>query len=92
MGPSWSWNGQEYEYDPSDGGCLRRFRRPEFRSFVRSSEEDPKRRDFTVNAFALNEVRNCWPLFMDRRFGKQVFHWLPNERFNEDALRIMRGF
>ncbi|MGZ7234591.1 CCA tRNA nucleotidyltransferase, partial [Streptococcus pyogenes] len=31
------------------------FRRPSQVSFVRSLEEDLKRRDFTVNAFALNE-------------------------------------
>ena len=31
------------------------YRRPSSVSFVRSLEEDLKRRDFTVNAFALNE-------------------------------------
>ena len=34
------------------------YRRPSQVSFVRSLEEDLKRRDFTINAFALDEKAN----------------------------------
>ncbi|HFH9837747.1 TPA: CCA tRNA nucleotidyltransferase [Streptococcus suis] len=71
------------------------FRRPSQVSFVRSLEEDLKRRDFTVNAFALNEDAQIVDLFdgltdLDNRTLRAV--GIPSERFNEDALRIMRGF
>lgn len=70
------------------------YRRPSSVSFVRSLEEDLKRRDFTVNAFALDETGQVFDLFdgisdlknqILRAVGKA------EERFNEDALRIMRG-
>ncbi|MGF0112398.1 CCA tRNA nucleotidyltransferase [Streptococcus sp. SGI.013] len=70
------------------------FRRPSSVNFVRSLEEDLKRRDFTVNAFALDETGQIIDLFNGledlenkvlRAVGKA------EERFGEDALRIMRG-
>lgn len=70
------------------------YRRPKSVSFVRSLEEDLKRRDFTVNAFALAEDAQVIDLFdgladlenqVLRAVGKA------EERFSEDALRIMRG-
>ncbi len=70
------------------------YRRPKSVSFVRSLEEDLKRRDFTVNAFALAEDAQVIDLFdgladlenqVLRAVGKS------EERFSEDALRIMRG-
>ncbi|NQK49487.1 CCA tRNA nucleotidyltransferase [Streptococcus suis] len=71
------------------------FRRPSQVSFVRSLEEDLKRRDFTVNAFALDEEAQIVDLFdgmtdLKNRTLRAV--GIPAERFNEDALRIMRGF
>lgn len=71
------------------------FRRPSQVSFVRSLEEDLKRRDFTVNAFALDEDAQIIDLFdgmndLENRTLRAV--GIPAERFNEDALRIMRGF
>ncbi|MGZ7204927.1 CCA tRNA nucleotidyltransferase, partial [Streptococcus pyogenes] len=53
------------------------------------------RRDFTVNAFALNEESQIIDKFeglkdLDARVLRAV--GLAQERFNEDALRIMRGF
>ncbi|HEL1616606.1 TPA: CCA tRNA nucleotidyltransferase [Streptococcus suis] len=71
------------------------FRRPSQVSFVRSLEEDLKRRDFTVNAFALDEEAQIVDLFdgmtdLENRTLRAV--GIPAERFNEDALRIMRGF
>ncbi|KHD45380.1 CCA tRNA nucleotidyltransferase [Streptococcus hongkongensis] len=71
------------------------FRRPSQVSFVRSLEEDLKRRDFTVNALALDETGQVIDTFSGlqdlvnkelRAVGKA------EERFEEDALRIMRGF
>lgn len=71
------------------------FRRPSQVSFVRCLEEDLKRRDFTVNAFALDEEAQIVDLFdgmtdLENRTLRAV--GIPSERFNEDALRIMRGF
>ncbi|MBY5034471.1 CCA tRNA nucleotidyltransferase [Streptococcus gallolyticus] len=71
------------------------FRRPSQVSFVRSLEEDLKRRDFTVNAFALDEKAQVIDLFdgltdLSGKILRAV--GVPSERFGEDALRIMRGF
>lgn len=71
------------------------FRRPSQVSFVRSLEEDLKRRDFTVNAFALNqdgEVIDKFAGLADLEHHVLRAVGLAKERFNEDALRIMRGF
>ncbi|HFI0357165.1 TPA: CCA tRNA nucleotidyltransferase [Streptococcus suis] len=71
------------------------FRRPSQVSFVRSLEEDLKRRDFTVNAFALDEEAQIVDLFdgmTDLENRTLCAVGIPAERFNEDALRIMRGF
>lgn len=70
------------------------YRRPQSVFFVRSLEEDLKRRDFTVNAFALDENGEVIDLFngltdLDNKLLRAVGQ--PEERFNEDALRIMRG-
>lgn len=71
------------------------FRRPSQVSFVRSLEEDLKRRDFTVNAFALDEDAQIIDKFdglsdLQQKTLRAV--GVPAERFGEDALRIMRGF
>ena len=71
------------------------YRRPSSVSFVRSLEEDLKRRDFTVNAFALDETGEIVDLFNGLQdLENQVLRavGVASERFNEDALRIMRGF
>ena len=71
------------------------YRRPSSVSFVRSLEEDLKRRDFTVNAFALDETGEIVDLFDGLKdLENQVLRavGVASERFNEDALRIMRGF
>lgn len=70
------------------------FRRPSSVNFVRSLEEDLKRRDFTVNAFALDETGQIIDLFngledLENRVLRAVGK--AEERFGEDALRIMRG-
>lgn len=71
------------------------YRRPSSVSFVRSLTEDLKRRDFTVNALALDKDGTVIDLFdglsdLANRLLRAV--GLPAERFQEDALRIMRGF
>ncbi|MBP2619855.1 CCA tRNA nucleotidyltransferase [Streptococcus panodentis] len=71
------------------------YRRPSKVSFVRSLEEDLKRRDFTINALALDEKGQVIDLFqgladLEQRLLRAVGQ--AAERFNEDALRIMRGF
>ena len=71
------------------------YRRPSSVSFVRSLKEDLKRRDFTINALALAENGEIIDLFsgledLDAHLLRAV--GVARERFNEDALRIMRGF
>jgi tRNA nucleotidyltransferase (CCA-adding enzyme) len=70
------------------------FRRPSSVSFVRSLQEDLMRRDFTMNAIAMDSVGKIIDPFngrgaiSERRIetvGKAM------ERFQEDALRIMRA-
>lgn len=71
------------------------YRRPKSVSFVRSLEEDLKRRDFTVNAFALDEEGTVIDKFgglEDLKHHILRAVGVAAERFNEDALRIMRGF
>ena len=70
------------------------YRRPDHVTFVRSLKEDLKRRDFTINALALAENGQVTDLFgglSDMR--KHIIRAVgdPNERFNEDALRMMRA-
>lgn len=70
------------------------FRRPDSVSFVRSLEEDLKRRDFTMNAIAIDKEGKITDLFngigdLDKQIIRAVGD--PNERFNEDALRMMRA-
>ena len=71
------------------------YRRPSKVSFVRSLVEDLKRRDLTINALALDENGQVIDLFqglndLENRILRAV--GTAAERFNEDALRIMRGF
>ncbi len=71
------------------------YRRPSHVTFVRSLKEDLKRRDFTINALALDETGNVIDLFEGLNDLKhQILRAVgtPSERFTEDALRIMRGF
>lgn len=70
------------------------FRRPDQVAFVRSLEEDLKRRDFTINAFALKEDGAVIDLFGGLAdLAQQILRAVgnPYERFHEDALRMMRG-
>lgn len=69
-------------------------RRPESVEFTANLEEDLKRRDFTINAMAYNDKDGVIDIFggiddlsagIIRAVGK------PADRFDEDALRILRA-
>ena len=70
-------------------------RRPDKVHFVRSLSEDLKRRDFTINALAINaftaELTDLHQGLED--LNRKVIRAIgtPIERFQEDALRIMRA-
>ena len=69
-------------------------RHPDEVSFVKTIEEDLARRDFTVNAMAFHPDRgvlDCWNGLDDLRAGIIRVVGDGNERFAEDALRILRG-
>lgn len=70
------------------------YRRPDSVTFVRSLKEDLKRRDFTINAFAVDETGEIRDFFngeKDLENGLIRAVGVAEERFNEDALRMMRG-
>ena len=70
-------------------------RHPESVSFTRSISEDLSRRDFTVNAMAYSESRGLIDIFGGREdLGAKLIRAVrdPRERFEEDALRILRAF
>ncbi|MBQ6935666.1 MAG: CCA tRNA nucleotidyltransferase [Clostridia bacterium] len=69
-------------------------RHPENVSFTRSLKEDLKRRDFTVNALAYSHSSGIIDLYgglsdIEKKVIRTVGN--PQERFNEDGLRIMRA-
>lgn len=69
-------------------------RHPETVSFVDNIEEDLSRRDFTINAMAYNnEVGLIDPFNGQEDINKKLIRCVgnPNNRFNEDALRILRA-
>ena len=69
-------------------------RHPESVTFTRSLREDLARRDFTVNAMAYNEESGTVDLFGgEKDLRNKTIRCVgnPDERFNEDALRILRA-
>ncbi len=70
-------------------------RRPDSVEFGASLEEDLARRDFTVNAIALDESKGhiIDPYGGQKDIKDKVLRAVgkPEERFNEDSLRIMRA-
>ena len=69
-------------------------RHPETVTFTRSLEEDLKRRDFTINALAYSPEEGIVDLFggMEDLAARKIRCVRdPDERFSEDALRIMRA-
>ena len=69
-------------------------RHPDSVGFTRSLEEDLKRRDFTVNALAMDENGSITDILgASEDLRNRVLRAVgdPDERFREDALRIMRA-
>jgi len=71
------------------------FRHPDKVSFGKSLDEDLARRDFTINALAFNVSKGqLVDLYKGQKDLKdKILRTVgnPDERFNEDPLRIMRG-
>lgn len=70
------------------------FRRPDHVTFVQNLSEDLKRRDFTINALAMDVDGNVIDHFdglgdLDKHLIRAVGK--AENRFHEDALRIMRA-
>ncbi|PLT34895.1 CCA tRNA nucleotidyltransferase [Bacillus sp. V5-8f] len=70
------------------------FRRPDTVEFIRSLMEDLKRRDFTMNAMAMDKTGQIQDPFHGKKAIESkmiVTVGNPDERFREDALRMMRA-
>ncbi len=69
-------------------------RHPSWVSFVDDLEEDLARRDFTINAMAYSPVSGLQdPYHGSADLKKRILRTvgMPEQRFTEDALRILRG-
>lgn len=69
-------------------------RRPDYVSFVSSLEDDLARRDFTMNAIAMGldgSLRDPFGGVQDIQAGLIRCVGLPDRRFQEDGLRVMRA-
>lgn len=69
-------------------------RHPKEVTFTSNLLEDLKRRDFTINAMAYNENKGLVDAFDGMKdLENQIIRAVgnPNERFEEDALRILRA-
>lgn len=89
------YNGESYEITTfrTESG-YQDYRRPDHVTFVQNLSEDLKRRDFTINALAMNTKGEIIDLFNGLTdLKKQVIRAVgdPEKRFNEDALRMMRA-
>lgn len=75
-------------------GAYRDSRRPEFVEFTGSLSEDLARRDFTVNAMAMDAGGGIIDLFGGREdLNNRLIRCVgdPERRFSEDALRMLRA-
>ena len=69
-------------------------RHPQWVSFVTDIEQDLARRDFTINAMAYSPTRGyCDPFGGQKDLQNHILRAVgdPEQRFTEDALRILRG-
>ncbi|MBQ9609898.1 MAG: CCA tRNA nucleotidyltransferase [Lachnospiraceae bacterium] len=87
----------EYAYEVTTyrvDGIYEDHRRPKEVSFSKSLTEDLKRRDFTINAMAYNDKDGIVDIFGGSNdLEKHIIRCvgMPSERFDEDALRILRA-
>lgn len=70
------------------------YRRPEEVDLEAKKEEDVKRRDFTINGLLMDEYYNIYDYVggmkdLDNKIIRAI--GIPKERFNEDALRLLRA-
>ena len=75
-------------------GTYKDGRHPEQVTFTENLREDLRRRDFTINAMAYNESAGLVDLFGGTEdLKKGIIRCVgdPDERFDEDALRILRA-
>lgn len=75
-------------------GTYENYRRPESVTFVRSLYQDLERRDFTMNAIAMDDMGQFIDPFdgqmaIEKRIIRTV--GAAEDRFSEDALRMMRA-
>ncbi len=69
-------------------------RHPDEVKYAKKLEDDLSRRDFTVNAMAMNDKKKITDLFDGQKDLKnKIIRTVgnPEERFSEDALRILRA-
>lgn len=69
-------------------------RHPDYVNFIQSIDEDLKRRDFTINAMAMDETGKIIDLFRAKEdLNNKIIRAVgnPKERFLEDPLRILRA-
>src|SRR3989338_1894233 len=69
-------------------------RHPDEIKYAKTLEEDLSRRDFTINAMAMDEKKKVVDLFEGQKDLKnKIIRTVgnPEERFNEDALRMLRA-
>ncbi|AVQ33156.1 CCA tRNA nucleotidyltransferase [Staphylococcus muscae] len=89
------WQGNNYEITTfrTEGDYIDH-RRPSEVHFVRDLYQDVERRDFTINAIAMNQHFHMTDYFDGQTdIQSKVIRTVgnPDERFGEDALRILRG-
>lgn len=89
------FHGESYEITTfRSEGEYTDYRRPDEVQFIRSLHEDLKRRDFTMNAIAMTKTGELIDPFSGREdIDKKIIRTVgkADERFTEDALRIMRA-
>jgi poly(A) polymerase/tRNA nucleotidyltransferase (CCA-adding enzyme) len=68
-------------------------RHPDEIGFAKTIEEDLARRDFTINAIALTEVKIIDPFNGQKDLKNKIIRAVgkPEDRFSEDALRMLRA-
>src|SRR5699024_3914466 len=70
-------------------------RHPDSVQFIDRIDEDLERRDFTINALAMNKKGQIIDLFAGKKdLARKMIRTVGNgyDRFNEDPLRIIRAF
>lgn len=88
-------NGKSYEVTTfRTEGQYVDYRKPQYVRFIRSLKEDLRRRDFTINAMAMDKTGEIIDYFggkndLKNRVIRTVGN--PYERFSEDALRMLRA-